>query len=283
VTRVDKHGKLQNDVQLTTAKGDAADVAIVWAGNGWIVAWVDGRAGNGEVFATKIGVDLNRVAREERITDAPGDASDVTLMARGDRVWLAWADPRESPADGFADIFVTQIFAHDAKRASDEVRVLASAAHSRSPSLAATADGVAIGWIEDAPMGADATSSLAHGAMIVKLDDHGRPRGAPIKVRGAGDGFPTAIALETAGTALHGVVARGAKEELDVDAIELAPGADNVRAFPLMTLDGPPSLDVSLSLLGGALYYNDDGPEPGDRRARRAVISWNKDAGNPNK
>ena len=274
VTRVDKRGKRQNDVQLTTTKGAAADVAIAWSGGGWIVAWVDWRNGNGEVYATKVGPDLNRVAREERITDASGDATDVTLLPRGDLVWLAWADPRESPGDGFADVFVTTLRSRDAKRSGNETRVLASAAHSRSPTLAGTADGVVLAWIEEAPMGADAASSAAHGAMIARLDDTGKPRGAPIRVRGAGDGFPSAIALDASGT--RGVVTRGANDRLEIDTIELAPSANAARAFPLFTLDGPPSLDVSLALLDGALYYYDDGPEPGDRRARRATLLFRK-------
>ncbi len=276
VTRVDKRGKRQNDIQLTTTKGDAADVAIAWAGGGWLVAWVDWRGGNGEVFATKVGPDLSRIAREERITDAPGDASDVSLLARGDAAWLAWSDPRESPADGFADIFVTQIGAKDAKRLGEEQRVLASAAHSRSPVLAGTTDGVAIGWIEEAPSGADAQSSVAHGAMIARLDERGKPRGGLFKVRAAGDGFPTALTLEGTGTGLRGVLARGDREQLELDAVEFVANDAGPRAFPLVTLDGPPSLDVSLVLFDGALYYYDDGPEPGDRRARRAGILWKK-------
>jgi hypothetical protein len=276
VTRVDKRGRRQNDVQLTTAKGDASDVAIAWAGAGWLVAWVDGRAGNGEVFATKVGVDLARTAREERITDAPGDAGDVALLARGDTAWLAWSDPRESPQDGFADVFVTALHAKDAKRAGEDVRVLASAAHSRSPALAATSDGVAVGWIEEAPMGVEASASTAYGAMIARLDERGRPRGPIANVRGAGGGSPSAIALDAAGPTLRGVIARADKEELHVDAIELAPNAGAPRAFPLLALDGPPSLDVSLALQGGALYFNDDGPDTGDRRARRATILWRK-------
>src|SRR5690606_27887059 len=75
VTRIDAKGKRTNDVQLTTVKGTATDVSIVWAGDGWIVAWVDGRRGNGEVYATKVDLGLRRIAREERITKAEGDAS----------------------------------------------------------------------------------------------------------------------------------------------------------------------------------------------------------------
>ncbi len=276
VTRVDKRGKRQNDVQLTTTKGDAADVAIAWADGGWVVAWVDWRSGNGEVFATKVAPDLSRIAREEKITEAPGDASDITLLARGDVVWLGWADPRESPADGFADIFVAQLRAKDAKRLGDEQRVLASAAHSRSPVLAGTTDAVFLAWIEEAPSGAESQSSVAHGAMLARLDERGKPKGGLFKVRASGDGFPSAVALEGTGTGLRGVIARGDKEQLELDALELRAGDAAPRAFPLLTLDGPPSLDVSLVLHDGALYYYDDGPEPGDRRARRASILWKK-------
>ena len=72
LTHVDRHGKRTNEVQLTTGRGDASDVALAWAGDGWLVAWVDTRDGNGEVYATKVDRDLNRIAREERITQGPG-------------------------------------------------------------------------------------------------------------------------------------------------------------------------------------------------------------------
>ena len=275
VTRIDRRGKRTNDVQLTTAKGDAADVAIAWSAGGWIVSWVDWRNGNGEVYATKIGTDLARTAREERITDAPGDASDVTLFAKGDALWLAWADPRESPKDGFADIYVAELGGRDAKRKTDEVRLLASAAHSRSPSLAPSGEGLVVAWIEEAPLGADAASSVAHGAMLATLDARGHLREPPLKLRGAGDGFPTAITLDPFATGVRAVIARSTKEQMSFDTMELG-GLPIPRTFPLFTLDGPPSMDVSMTLLDGVLYFNDDGPAPGDRRARRATISFKR-------
>ena len=47
-------------------------------------------------------------------------------------------------------------------------------------------------------------------------------------------------------------------------------------AFPILALDGPPSLDIAMTLLGNALYFNDDGPETGDGRARRAMVVWSR-------
>ena len=51
-------------------------------------------------------------------------------------------------------------------------------------------------------------------------------------------------------------------------------GASNPRGFSLLTLDGPPSLDVALVLQDGILFFSDDGPSSQDKRARRARIAW---------
>jgi hypothetical protein len=287
VARVDRHGKLVHDVQLTNAKGDATDVAITWSGDKWIVAWVDGRDGNGEVYAATLDRDGRNVGRGQRITNAPGDASDVTLLAqpggagadgRG-AVWLAWADPRESPQDGFADIYVTELRARDASRAGDEVRVLATAAHSRSPALGASGNDVAVGWIEEAPMGADPGHTRAYGAMLAWLGPGGVPATEPSRLPVAGDGFPTAITLEGADAAgrLHAILARAAPDMIVLDGLDLQRDSrEPATPFALVTLDGPPSLDVALALTGDALFFNDESADADSRRIRRATVRWRR-------
>ncbi|AKU95911.1 hypothetical protein AKJ09_02575 [Labilithrix luteola] len=272
VTRVDKRGKRTNDVQLTTAKGDASDVAIVTGGGGFIVAWVDGRNGNGEVYATKVMPDLKRVAREERITNAPGDATDLVALARGENVWLAWADSRESPKDGMADIFMSAIRMHDAKRAIDEQRVLGTAAHSRTPQLVPAGDGAHLAWIEEAPMGMDSPSASGFGAMLATLDANVKLLKKPLKIPFGGEGAPTSVTLDVSGPVLRAIVARSTADAIALDAVDLStPGG---KAFPLLMLDGPPSLDVALVMDGDMVYFNDAGPNVADKRARRARIVW---------
>jgi hypothetical protein len=287
LTRVDKVGQRTKDVQLTTSRGDAGDVALAWSPGGWIVAWVDTRDGNGEVYATKVDLELNRVAREERITNAPGDASDVALLSpplapapagappRSGDVWLAWADPRESPHDGFADVFVAKLGGATAKPVVPEARVLATAAHSRSPALAWDPDDqhAAIAWIEEAPMSAGSENSGAYGAMIGTLDDNGHLVGDALRTRGAGDGYPTMVAMERGTTSLHVVLARAARDDLSLDALEVTRGQDPAPSL-LFVLDGPPTLDISLSLLGGSVFFNDEGVEVADGRTRRLGVAW---------
>ena len=247
-----------------------SDVSIVTVDGGYLVAWVDGRDGNGEVYATRVDLQLKRIGREERLTTAGGDATDTVLLPlAGDAILLAWSDPRESPKDGFADVYTAIVSAKTAKKSGPEVRVLSTAAHSRSPVLArAEGGGAILGWIEEAPT-AMATND-ARGAMVVSLDAAGKPANEPAKLRLSREGIVTALVLDASSGVLHAVAARSTGDELCLDAI------GTKEQMPLLCLDGPPTLDVALALLGNALYFGDDGPEVSDQRLRRALIDWRK-------
>lgn len=274
VTRLDKRGKRTNDIQLTTTRGDASDVAIAWAAGGFVVAWVDGRDGNGEVYVTRLSSQLERTAREERLTKAPGDASDLVALANGANVWLAWSDPRENPRDGRGDIFVTAVRARDAKRAIDETRIVSTAAHSRTPRLVPSGDGVRVAWIEEAPSGAASPSAAGYGAMHVAVDGSGKPTGAPRRLPVAGEGAATAVALEPTNAGLRAVIARAERDRVVLDGARVE--GESERAHALLPLLGPPSMDVVLHLHDGALFFSDDGPDTADKRAVRAVIDWRR-------
>jgi len=275
LTRLDRRGKRINDVQLTTTKGDAGHVAIARVEGGFIVAWVDGRSGNGEVFATKVNSDLGRIVREEKITNAPGDASDLSIVATKNSVWAAWADPRESPDDGFADIFFTALEPHDAKKRFDEIRVVASAPNSRSPEIVATDNAVTIGWIEEAPLGTSIEGAPQYGAMIATFDQAGRTKITPARVRATAPGVLANLSLELApGGEVRGVVSRAAQENLWLDTLSI--GTASSQAFPLVELHAPPSFDGPLFLLNGRLFFTDDGPSAQDRRVNFAEIEWKR-------
>lgn len=273
LSRLDRRGKRINDVQLTTTKGEASHVAIARVEGGFIVAWVDGRSGNGEVFATKVNSDLGRIVREEKITTAPGDASDLSIVATKNTVWAAWADPRESPEDRFADIFFTAIEPHDAKKRFDEIRVVASAPNSRSPEIVATDGAVTIGWIEEAPLGTTLEGAAQYGAMIATFDTSGKTKISPTRVRATAPGVLANLSLELApGGEVRGVVSRAAHENLWLDTLTI--GTASSQAFPLVELHAPPSFDGPLFLLNGRLFFADDGPSVNDRRVNFAEIDW---------
>ncbi len=275
VAHLDRAGRRSKEVELTTrARGDVSSVAMAWTGDGWLVAWVDGRDGNGEVYATKIDRDLTRVAREERITNAPGDAGDVTLAVRSGVAWLAWSDSRESPREGLADIYATTLGIRDARRASDEVRVLASAPNSRSPQLAATGtDTAVLAWIEDSATGLEGPAAT----MVAVLDRSGRVLRSPAILPLSADGRPTAIALDPAGDGARAVVVRSAPTSLTLDAVLLgADGSPATKPWPLLDVEAPASFDVAVALAGETLVFDDVGSAPGDHHLRRAAVRWGR-------
>lgn len=272
ITRIDARGRRTNEVVLTSSRGGATDVALAWVGDAWIVGWVDFRDGNGEVYATKVTPDLKRVVREERITRAPGDASGLQLLAAGrDRVFAAWSDAREAPREGFADIYLTQLRSHDATRLTEEVQLLPSVPHSRSPELMPAVGGGAgaiVAWIEQAPEGADPSRGGAYRALALRVDGVGKPVGVPVSLPVAGPGHPTAFSLESTPDGVRGVIARAHGAGITLDGVRGNFGS--FTALPFGAVATPASSDFALLAFDGWVYFGEDGVAAHERRLRRA-------------
>lgn len=272
VALLDQSGGSVRETVLPGAGSDASSVAIAWAGSGWVVAWVDDRDGNGDVYTAKLQKDLTRAAPDHRIRTAPGDASDVALAVGDGIVWVAWSDPRESPREGLSDIFATTLGLDDAGRSAGDVRVLATALHSRSPSLVATRDGGAlVAWIEDAPAALDAPGA----AMVARLDRAAHVVGAPRALALPEHTRPTEVVLERDADAVRAVVIDASRDGQSVAAFQLADdGSSNTELPDLLDLDAPASFEVALALAGGSMVFSDVGAAPGDHRVRRASVAW---------
>jgi hypothetical protein len=271
VTKLDKRGKKTNDALFTTVAADSSDVAIVRVKQGYLVAWVDTRNKNGEVYAAIINTELMRITREERITTAPGDASDVTLALVGENVVCAWADPRDSADDGFADIYVAALSAHDGKKIAPETRLLPTATHSRSPQIMAAGDKAFIAWVEDVPATPDATAPAALGAMLASVDAKAAIATAPVRLAPSARGAAVSVTLGK-GKVPYAIAARSSPDDVALDWFDLSHEKPSAPV-PLGVLDGPPSMDVSLATSGEALYFSDEGPHAKDRRSRRLRVS----------
>jgi hypothetical protein len=276
IAHLDRRGHRNNEVQLTTARGDASSVAVAWADDGWLVAWVDGRDGNGEVYATKVDRDLARVGREERITSAPGDASDVALARSGDAAWVAWSDPRGNLRDGVSDIYVAAIRPRDAKRVGAEVRVLETATNSRSPSIIGLdgGDGAMVAWIEEAPSQLEGPGA----AFVARVDRTGRVVGKPSELPLVSTGRPTGVVLAQPAPGspdVRALVVRNTADNVQIDTLFL--GLDGVPegpAFPLLDLDAPSTFEAALACPHDAVFFVDVGDSPADHRVRRAQVAW---------
>ncbi|MGK3998282.1 hypothetical protein [Sorangium sp. So ce1024] len=298
VTKLDATGAKVAQKKLTTAPrkkqggvaSEASDVAIAYDGaGGFIVAWVDTRDGNAEVYAARVDRALNRTVPDRRITNAPLDAAEVQIAVRGQEAWLVWSDAR--PAGGAAaggagdqggeasgDIFLARLDVKTLQRIGDETRLHASPEHSRSPVLAPYEGGAVVGWVDEAAAeGAAAGGGGARGlARFVRLDGGGAVQGPPLTVA-APDGAPVMSVALACDKVCRGVLASAPGDSMALNAFTLAPGEAAAPAMkPLAWLTGSASQDVSPAFAGrsgASLIFADDAVS-GSGRVRWMTIAW---------
>lgn len=263
---------------------EVSDVAVAYApagdpgkgsDDGWVVAWVDTRDGNAEVYAARVDRTLRKVVTDRRITDAPGDSAEVQIVVRGKETILVWSDARQSPGEGNGDIHAVRLDTRTLQKVGPEVRLFASAAHSRSPSAALAGDRVVVGWIEEPNPDAKGDETDA-GVRIAVLDERGQLAGSPRLVHGQDRSAVTSIALACTSSRCRGVLTSAVRETMMLDAFELAPGAPPGPLKPLVALTGGVSADVSPSFSSSAatsLFFGDDA-QSGTGRVRYMTLAW---------
>jgi hypothetical protein len=264
---------------------EAADVAIAYAGgegggDGWITAWVDTRDGNAEIYVARLDRALDKTVPDQRVTSAAGDSVEVELAVRGKDVFLVWSDARADPDGGNGDIYLARLDAVTLKKAGPEVRLFASATHSRTPQITAFGKGFVVSWIEEsadarASGGAGDPGSEA-GLRLALLDEQGVVVGAPQLVRGAeGQSTVTSAALACTAKGCRGVLTAAVGEALTLGAFELSPGAPAGPVKTIAALTGG-SQDASPVFSGKAassLFFADDAVG-GTGRVRWMQIAW---------
>jgi hypothetical protein len=268
LTLVGPTGARRSQRMLTRKKGDASDVAVANLQNGWLVAWVDERDGDPEVYATRVDAKLARIGNEHRLTQAPGSATQLSLAALEDGGVLAWADARDADRPGEADIYLMRLAQRDAAPIGAEKSVLRTRGHSFAPVLRRVGSGLLLAWLERGA--ADAPGSA--GIVFQELDASGAPSGDPVRV-GIARGEPTALAVDCSNevcrvvlavrdgddAALYGGVRRGASQAFEMKR--------------LLALGSRGSVGTPLALRGDELVYADADAE-GQWRVRRALLDW---------
>ncbi|MBK9266029.1 MAG: hypothetical protein IPM54_40375 [Polyangiaceae bacterium] len=278
--------KALTTVKRKAKKGDvpseASDVAIAYApptdpqggaDDGWIVAWVDTRDGNAEVYAARVDRSLRKVVADRRLTDAPGDAAEVQIVMRGKEVVVVWSDARQSTEEGNGDIYAVRLDARTLRELGPPMRLFASPGHSRSPSVALAGNDVVVAWIEDATT--DAATADA-GVRIAVIDSRGALAGAPVLMRAEDRGTISSIALTCTATQCRGAAASAIRDSMQIDAFELSPGAPPGPRKTLVALSGGANADVSPAFANASastLLFGDESVG-GNGRVRFMSIGW---------
>ena len=266
LTLLDQSGKRVTQRMLTHKNGDLSDVAVApWAAD-YLVAWVDERSADPEVYATKVNHGLNRIAPEQRLTQAPGAATDVSLVPTKAGALVVWADARESEQAGAADIYAALLHGADASRAASELCLQKTRAHSFAPVARAYGSGALVAWLESASESAE--GEPAHVSLAV-LDDVGHLVGSVQNVP-VGTGTPVTIGLDCSEQICHVVVAVDENAHGVLYAITLRDGRTST-AVRIRSSNNAPSI-VAPVVHGPEVYVSD--VQQGSARLRRLQLEW---------
>lgn len=296
VTKVDARGKKLAQKRLTTvdrpkktaavAEGVASNVALAWSPaptpkkgearvgtDGYVVAWVDGREGNGEVYAARVNRELEKVVVDKRLTSASGDASDVSVLAVGSDAFVAFADRRDGKDP---DIYLSHLDAGTLRVLDSDIRVYASAGPSRAPQLISVGGSLLLAWIEEPAPGETMSSTLR----LAEVDATGRLVGAPKVLRAPEGAAVTAFSLtcETEKrTSCRGVISwvrSAGRPEAGGFLLDEAGAPGPISR--LGSLSSGPFADPSFSFADAgarSLYFTED--TAGERGRIRAIrLAW---------
>lgn len=252
---------------VTAAPGEKSDVAAVWAGDGWVIGWIDERGGDAAPYVVKVDRTLRRVGEERRLTAGRSAASGIALAAQENRVTAVWADAVDTATPGVADLFGLGMAAGDLAPVAAPTRLASTPAHSFAPTLAVAAGRVRLAWLE-----AGGSEGAAPGVVaLAELDASGRVSGSVARVALAA-GTPTGLALGCEDGSCRVVVGADTGSAAVADAFAWGTGhpADPRR---LVALSGPTGQVVSLGLAGSQVLLGEQlDRERGRVRALR--VDW---------
>jgi hypothetical protein len=268
LTLVGPDGARRSQRMLTRKSGDASDVATAAIQNGWLVAWVDERDKDPELYATRVDGKLARIGNEQRLTKAPGPATQVTLAPLGETAVVAWADARDPQQPGEADIYVSRIATRDATPLGAERSVLPSRGHSFAPALEPFDGGLLLAWLERGTQDVEGSAAV----VVEVLDGAGAAKGEPRRFP-LERGEPGALAVDCAPDVCHFVVSVRSGAEASLFGGAFAPGGSSLALKKLAALGSKTAAGVPLGLEGNDLVYADSDSE-GRWKFRRAVIDW---------
>ncbi|MBX3129214.1 MAG: hypothetical protein KF718_21025 [Polyangiaceae bacterium] len=262
VTMVDDAGKKLRQQMLTRSRGEKSDVAVVGAGDGFILAWIDERDGDPEVYAARVNRQLQRVGPDKRITKSKGSASGVALHAAGSDVWAAWSDAAPSPGAGQESLHLIKLAAADASAIGTPT--VLDAEHSFGPTFAQTTQGPLLAWVASTPDGLSAVK-------LAVLTADGKVKGNVTTWRAPGFDA-TAAGVECDGDRCRLVALGDIAGRASVVAGLWTLGRSPGDARPLLTFGRAAVRSSRVALAGDELLVLD--ASEGVGRVRRIRVEW---------
>jgi hypothetical protein len=229
-----------------------------------LVAWVDERSGDAEVYATRVSRTLASASPEQRLTTSTGAASQLLLTKVGGKPYAVWADARAAEEPGWADIYGAFLRPADAAREGGEHRLSSTRPHSFSPQVSQLAGAPVLAWLEE---GADATPASVR---IATLSADGEISGS-VSVVPIRDGVPRGLGIACQDVSCHVVVTVENDGRGELYGFDWRPSMDS-RVTRLSSLAGPSAVAVAPLVIGNFAYVAD--LRDGQGLVRRLGIEW---------
>ena len=264
LTLVSATGAKKQLKMLTRAPGEKSEAALARLSDGWAVSWVDERHQDPEIYAVKIGNDLNPAAPEQRLTESPGGAADLALLALGDQVLMAWGDTRASKQEGFANVFTRTVQAKDLAPLGAESVVERGPGHAHSIRLGRYREGALAAWIESP--GRDKPPIVKVAALNLQGKLAGEVRQLELPATSLGG-----LAMECNEKACHLIIAGDSDDTTRLWAAIVTDGGITHRE--LTTLTGSPTQQVTPAMAGESVFLAEQSSE-GQTRVRRLYVQW---------
>jgi hypothetical protein len=264
LTALGADGKRGQQRMLTRKTGEASDVAGLAIDGGYLVAWVDERSGDAEVFATRVARSLEKTSPEQRITLADGAASQLLLTRVAGKPYALWADARGAQEPGWADIYGAFLRPSDAARDGAEHRLSSTRPHSFSPEASQLGNTPIVAWLEEA---ADAQpASVRIASLSPSGDVTGNVSSIPIAA-----GAPRGLGIACGDVSCRVAVTVEVEGRGELQGFEWRPSTES-RVSRLAGLNGPSSVAVAPLVRGNVVYVADS--RDGQGLVRRLGIEW---------
>ena len=271
LTRVGADGKKQKQTVLTHQKGEVGDVAITAAEDGWLVAWIDTRDGTAESYAARVDHDLRKKGQETRLTNAPGDATELSVFGREADALIAFSDTRGAEKSGRGDPFVLRVGLSDGKKLGEETRLAKGVGHARGIRIVSAGRELLVLWTSHAHP--SEKSSASTPVSLVRLDGNGAPKGLAETLKLPDQPLLSSLLVTCPGSPCRVVGTKAVGESLVLFAGTWQPDGLDVTTEDLIWLRAGPAMDPAPQLLGDQVLLLDDGPAR-TGRVKRLGLSW---------
>ncbi len=269
LSRIDAQGKRLGQRMLTRAKSERGDVAAAPVTDGWLVAWVDERDGDPELYAARVNSALERRGGEQRLTQAKGDAVGVMLWPRKDNVLVLWADGRNPEKIANSTLFARSLSPVDGHPLGAEWSLFESTGQVHATALAPQGEGAVLAWLESpaAVAGVPATVRCA------RLDAAGHLVGTPRTIA-TPMGSPQSIGLDCDAQRCRLAVTLDVEGTGRLGAVSFDSAGDQPLELRVALKGTGPADSVVAPVVVGRDVYFVDRPRKDRSRVLRATLNW---------